>query len=190
MPLLRATPPRPPHSQTPDRPLSSYTLGQVGAGSGYVIWGLRALVQGPPTIDGVARALSAMLGADGMAATTRLAQFADQLDGKGRRHVALAPSAQWELTHDELSLVSLFAASQAGARAAVGAHLTWLLGAGPALPQSLALSMTLSRLVEDIADIFSCHGVTIKPLTAAPRDPARAPGPFRPLTLTASSPPR
>lgn len=120
--------------------IQNYALTDLGFGSGFALWGFRAIATGAPqpcclttgfnrafAIDS-AQAKSQHGGTDGRLAINALKSFVCQIDQGGRRTISLAQSGTIRVTADEICIAGALAAAQNGNDALCHAHLSWLLG--------------------------------------------------------------
>ncbi|WP_084395580.1 hypothetical protein [Henriciella aquimarina] len=150
-------------------------LPELGRGAGLAIWGFRACAIGGAgcctIVRGFERAFGDETGPPLLGNLLALARF---IGHDGRRKVSLAVPGCVRITRDELSLLTVFAASQMQDEALRDAHLTWLTACSP--------DETLTGLADQIAMSFAHHGYDIHlPQTSGARPVQMA----RPGTLYA-----
>ncbi len=135
--------------------VSSTSLSQLGCGAGYALWGFRAAAIGHLDCGALARGYDAVFGAHGAQARCAVLVFARLIGSAGRRRICLGAPGCCGVTCDELSIVAVLAAAQAGDIGRRDAHLLWLLARRDGDAAGEAASSLARR--------FSAIGLEIKP---------------------------
>ncbi|RIJ28675.1 hypothetical protein [Henriciella algicola] len=152
-----------------DQFLDDVFLPDLGIAAGLAVWGFRACARGGAgcctVVSGFSRAFGERNGPRVLGDVLNFARF---IGHSGRRKVALAMPGCARLSSDELSIIACLAAGQAGDRALMDAHLTWLMASSP--------PADLSDTVLAITSAFQLAGLEIEmpELVVSASRPARS----------------
>ncbi|MEO1311332.1 MAG: hypothetical protein AAFV51_10250 [Pseudomonadota bacterium] len=104
-------------------------LPELGSGGAVAVWAFRATVAGQSDCPALTRGYRDLLGEHGEPALRAIETLVAAIAQDGRRRrVGLAPPGCCCVTADELSIVAVLAAAQAGDRERLTAHLRWIVG--------------------------------------------------------------
>ncbi len=122
-------------------------------GAGLAIWGFRSCAMGHSGCCTLAAAYHRALGEDFASTLADILTFVQMVGYHGKRKVHLSVPGCPHVTTDELLIAAVLAAAQKDDYARRDCHLTWLLGV-PSV-------QVLSRLVDQIGETFTRHGLSI-----------------------------
>ncbi|MEM9169768.1 MAG: hypothetical protein AAGC56_08945 [Pseudomonadota bacterium] len=154
------------------------TLPQLGAGAVHAVWAVRAAAVGGLDCPALARAYSVAFGDDRDDALAGVLVFTRAIGLAARKRVGLAAPGCCGVTRDELSIVNILAAAQAGDDDALDARLAWF-----AQPRYAAAARAAART---LATAFSDASLPFETVTDAGAPGAAAAAPRAVRTATAS----
>jgi hypothetical protein len=119
----------------------------------FIVWVMRTSVACAPECRMIHREFSHAFGPHVEAGAKAFERVLLAL-AKGSRPITLARPGHIHMTHDELSLLALFAAAQGGDEARCLAHARWIMGKSAPEP--------LREAVGDLGVLLACNGRTFR----------------------------
>ncbi|MGN6209549.1 hypothetical protein [Asticcacaulis sp.] len=143
-------------AETPSPETLPNDIRNLGYAGHFIVWVMRTAVACAPECRMIHREFSHAFGPHVEAGAKAFERVLLAL-AKGTRPIILARPGHVHMTHDELSLLALFAAAQSGDEARCLAHARWLMGKGRPEP-----------LYEAVADLGKCLARNGRTLCPAP----------------------
>lgn len=133
--------------------LETPVLADLPFAGAFALWGIRACAVGHQECCVLTQGYRAHLDKDWPEALSLILLLTRIIGADGRRKVSVGLPGAPRLTSDELSLIALLAAAQAGDEDRVNAHFAWLLAAQP--------EETARKVALRLGALFARTGLTI-----------------------------
>ena len=139
-------------AETPSPEASPNDIRNLSYAGHFIVWVMRTAVACAPECRMIHREFSHAFGPHVEAGAKAFERVLLAL-AKGTRPIALSRPGHVHMTHDELSLLALFAAAQSGDEARCLAHALWLMGKSRPEP--------LCEAVVDLGVLLARNGRTL-----------------------------